>query len=63
MSKNFSKQVFIQGTVAPGFESVKSLYERNMQTLAEKETQLCVYHQGAKVVDLGFVRGQSEFLR
>ena len=52
MSKNFSKQVFIQGTVAPGFESVKSLYERNMQTLAEKETQLCVYHQGAKVVDL-----------
>jgi CubicO group peptidase (beta-lactamase class C family) len=42
----------IQGTVAPGFESVRDLYERNMQTLEEKSTQLCVYHQDEKVVDL-----------
>lgn len=42
----------INGTVAPGFESVKALYLHNMQSLAEKETQLCVYHQGKKVIDL-----------
>lgn len=50
MSSN--KQCEIQGTVAPGFESVKQLYEYNMQHLAEKATQLCVYHEGEKVVDL-----------
>ena len=52
MSKNTANQIRIQGTVAPGFESVKALYTRNMQTLAERDTQLCVYHQGEKVVDL-----------
>jgi CubicO group peptidase (beta-lactamase class C family) len=52
MSKAAVRQIHIQGTVAPGFESVKALYERNMQTLAERDTQLCVYHHGEKVVDL-----------
>jgi CubicO group peptidase (beta-lactamase class C family) len=42
----------IKGTVAPGFESVKQLYEHNMRTLAEENTQLCIYHKGEKVVDL-----------
>ena len=42
----------IEGTVAPGFESVKNLFEHNMLTLYEKNTQLCVYHKGNKVVDL-----------
>jgi CubicO group peptidase (beta-lactamase class C family) len=49
----------IEGTVAPGFESVKKLFEHNMQTLYEKNTQLCVYHQGNKVVDL-WARPQDE---
>lgn len=52
MSSSAVKQVLIEGTVAPGFESVKALYAHNMQTLAERSTQLCVYHQGEKVVDL-----------
>ena len=42
----------IEGTVAPGFESVRALYERNMRTLAERNTQLCVYYKGERVVDL-----------
>ena len=42
----------IEGTVAPGFEPVKKLFEHNMRTLFEKNTQLCVYHKGNKVVDL-----------
>ena len=47
-----SKKCLIKGMVAPGFESVKQLYEHNMQTLEEKNTQLCVYHEGEIVVDL-----------
>ena len=42
----------IGGEVAPGFESVRVLYERETQSMAELNTQLCVYHQGEKVVDL-----------
>ncbi|MDP6980278.1 MAG: serine hydrolase [Myxococcota bacterium] len=41
-----------EGTVAPGFESVKNVYERELQTMAEENTQLCVYHKGERVVDL-----------
>jgi CubicO group peptidase (beta-lactamase class C family) len=40
------------GTVAPGFEPVRRLYEHQMQTMAEDNTQLCVYFRGEKVVDL-----------
>lgn len=42
----------IEGTVAPGFESVKQLYERNMHSLAERNTQLCIYVADECVVDL-----------
>ena len=52
MTNKANGQYLIQGTVAPGFESVKALYERNMQTLEEISTQLCVYHNDKKVVDL-----------
>lgn len=49
MSNN---QLTIDGNVAPGFESVRALFEHNMQTLEERNTQLCVYYQGQQVVDL-----------
>lgn len=45
-------QSTISGAVAPGFESIRALYEHNMNTLAEEHTQLCIYHRGEKVVDL-----------
>jgi CubicO group peptidase (beta-lactamase class C family) len=52
----------IEGTVAPGFESVKSLFEHNMRTFYEKNTQLCVYHKGQKVVDLwATAQGEENF--
>jgi hypothetical protein len=47
-----SKKCRIQGTVAPGFESIRQLYEHNMNTMAEENTQLCAYYQGKQVVDL-----------
>lgn len=42
----------VQGYVAPGFEPVKTLYEHNMTTLAERNTQLCIYVGEDLVVDL-----------
>ncbi len=52
MGRGAGEQVRVQGTVAPGFESVKQLYEHEMRTMAEENTQLCVYHKGERVVDL-----------
>lgn len=51
----------IEGTVAPGFESVKALFEQRMRSLAERSTQLCVYHRGERVVDLWAVEPASGF--
>ncbi len=62
MSSSTNRHIRIEGTVAPGFESVKQLYERNMRTLAEKNTQLCVYYNDEKVVDLwGSASGDEDF--
>jgi CubicO group peptidase (beta-lactamase class C family) len=52
MSSDAGKQYVVQGTVAPGFESVKEVYQREIHTMAEKNTQLCVYYKGERVVDL-----------
>ena len=55
-------KVRIEGSVAPGFERVRDLYEENMQRLKERNTQLCVYYQGERVVDLwGSAIGDDEF--
>jgi CubicO group peptidase (beta-lactamase class C family) len=62
MRRSTEKHFRIEGTVAPGFESVKQLYEHNMRTLAEENTQLCVYHEGEKVVDLwASVANEADF--
>ena len=52
MSHSTTKHIQINGTVAPGFESVEQLFEYQMRTLAERNAQLCVYYRGEKVVDL-----------
>ncbi|WP_159819289.1 serine hydrolase domain-containing protein [Colwellia sp. 20A7] len=51
MKSTTEKKCQIHGMVEPGFESIKQLYEHNMQT-TEENSQLCVYYQGDKVVDL-----------
>jgi CubicO group peptidase (beta-lactamase class C family) len=62
MNNDFSTQVTVEGTVAPGFEAVKALYIHNMQTSAEGHAQLCVYHNDVKVVDLwGSTAAGGEF--
>lgn len=52
MSNKETEQTRVDGTVAPGFESVKSLFEHNMKTQAEENAQLCVYVGEERVVDL-----------
>lgn len=55
-------EVRIEGMVAPGFERVRDLYEKNMHTLKERNTQLCVYFKGEQVVDLwGSAIGDDDF--
>jgi CubicO group peptidase (beta-lactamase class C family) len=52
MGRDTTKQSLIHGTVAPAFEPVRQLFEQQMRRMAERNTQLCVYHRGQKVVDL-----------
>ena len=55
-------EMVINGTVAPGFESIRSLYEQNMRNFLERNTQLCVYFEGETVVDLwGSTIGDESF--
>jgi len=44
--------VRVQGQVAAGFEAVKTRFEHNMNTLAERNAQLCIYVGDERVVDL-----------
>lgn len=52
MNTNTSNRIQIEGSVEPGFESLKALFEKEMNSKEEDSAQLCIYHQGRKVVDL-----------
>ncbi|MGB1140356.1 MAG: serine hydrolase domain-containing protein, partial [Halioglobus sp.] len=47
-----SAKMQVNGSVAPGFESVETLFRHEMKVMAEESAQLCVYFRGQKVVDL-----------
>ena len=62
MSGTAVKHSKVNGEVAPGFEPVRQLYEQQMHTMAEENTQLCAYYRGEKVVDLWYsAADDSEF--
>ena len=42
----------VGGTVAPGYESVKVMFEENFHRGSDESSQLCVYVGEEKVVDL-----------
>ena len=42
----------IGGTVAPGYEPVKAAFAGNFELGLERDSQLCIYHKGERVVDL-----------
>ena len=47
-----SRPVTVEGFAAPGYESVKEMFEKNCERGAEDSAQLCVYVEEKKVVDL-----------
>lgn len=47
-----SNAVPIQGTVAPGFETVRDAFRRNFTERGERGAACSIYHRGEKVVDL-----------
>ena len=52
MGSTNSKTIQAEGFVAPGFESVKAMFEKNFSRGAEESGQLCVYVGEEMVVDL-----------
>ena len=51
----------IQGTVSPGYETVRELFEKNFIEGREENAQLCVYVGEEKVVDLWCSQTESEY--
>ena len=49
--------ITLSGYTAAGFESLRTLFERNMTQWAEEHAQLCIYHRGVRVVDLWASKG------
>ena len=52
MGQKSSRPVKVEGSVSPGFETVKEMFEKNFRRGAEESAQLCVYVGEEKVVDL-----------
>ena len=52
MGAHQSRHVTIHGSVEPGFESVKKLFENNFTRGSEVSAQLCVYVGDRRVVDI-----------
>jgi len=52
MGQKASKDVTINGTIAPGYEPVKEMFADNFNKGREENAQLCVYVGEEKVVDL-----------
>ena len=52
MGQSSSKSSVVEGFVAPGYENVRTMFERNFSRGAEESSQLCVYVGEEVVVDL-----------
>jgi len=52
MSKITINETILHGTVAPGFEEVKTEFRRNFAKRGELGAACAIYHKGRKVVDL-----------
>ena len=50
MGQKSSQLVKVEGSVSPGFESVKEMFEKNFRRGAEDSAQLCVYVGEEKVL-------------
>ena len=50
MGQKSSQLVRVEGSISPGFESVKEMFEKNFRRGAEDSAQLCVYVGEEKVL-------------
>ena len=50
--EEMAPEYVISGSVAPGYEPVKEMFEKNFENGTEEHSQLCAYVKGEKVVDL-----------
>ena len=59
-----SPSAFVDGSVSPGYESVRSMFQENIIRGKERNAQLCVYVDGECVVDLwGSADGDKRYLK
>ena len=56
MGQSSSKSSVVEGFVAPGYENVREMFERNFRRGADESSQLCVYVGDEVVVDLWTTR-------
>ena len=61
MGQSSSKSVSVEGFVAPGYESVREMFERNFSRGAEESSQLCVYVGEEVMVDLWASTSHSSY--
>ncbi|MEH6636568.1 MAG: serine hydrolase [Halioglobus sp.] len=62
MKRSANTDCQLNGIAAPGFKSIKQLFQKNIRGMAEENVQLCVYYRGEKVVDLwSSTTGDTDF--
>jgi len=61
MGQSSSKSVSVEGFVAPGYESVREMFERNFSRGADESSQLCVYVGEEVMVDLWASTSHSSY--
>merc|ERR1712002_1067911 len=52
MGQAYGKNYKVEGSVAPGYEAVREMFEENFKAGREDNAQLCVYVGEEMVVDL-----------
>jgi len=62
MGASHSSSAIVGGVVRPGYEGVRDMFRKNVETGRERDAQLCIYVEGEMVVDLwGSAEGDSTY--
>ena len=62
MGASHSSTAIVQGAVSPGYEAVREMFKKNVETGRERDAQLCIYVGGEVVVDLwGSAEGDTSY--
>jgi len=62
MGASHSSTAIVQGAVSPGYEPVREMFKKNVETGRERDAQLCIYVGGEVVVDLwGSAEGDTSY--